>query len=163
MKKLLVVLVSLLLVVLFTNVAFAAEQTVTVNPFGLMFGIINGQYEKPLGNQDSLLVSGSFYSFKVLDLSYTGFGIGGGYRKYFDEDFEGFFGQGTAEIAFAKAADISGTAFGFTGLAGYKWVFSKGFTTEAGIGAGYTSSNIEGYNAWGGFGLALRLALGYTW
>ena len=97
MKRLLVVLVSLLLVVLFTNVALAVQQTVTADLIGLTSGTINAQYEKPLGNKDSLLVSGL--------ISSGAFGVGGGYRKYLgDEKFEGLFAQGTGNLVFGKGA-----------------------------------------------------------
>lgn len=165
MKKLLVVLITLLLIVLFTNVTMAAqEQTVTVNPFGLLLGTLNAQYERPIGNEASLLVNGSFLSWELLDDRITGIGVGAGYRKYLgDDDFKGLFGQGVASVNFVSAPDISATAFSIEGLAGFKWIYDQGFTVEAGGGARMMFGKLEGYSGFGGFSPILALSLGYTW
>jgi hypothetical protein len=165
MKKVSILLLTLVLMLLVANVSMAAgDQTVTVNPFGLLFGIFNGTYEKSLGNQNSFLISGSFYSWELLGDRITGLGVGGGYRMYFgDEDFSGFFGQGTAGVSFVNAPGVSATGFDLGALAGFKWLFNQGFTVEAGAGANILFAKLEGYDTFGGFSPALQLSLGYTW
>ncbi|HBT17887.1 MAG TPA: hypothetical protein DEB05_13145 [Firmicutes bacterium] len=162
MKKVSIILLALILTLLCANLSMAAgDQSVTVNPFGLLFGQLNGQYEKSLGNQGSFLVNGSYISLSYNEKKITGIGVGGGYRKYLgDEKFSGFFAQGTGNVYFVSIPDDSSTIFGISGLAGFKWLFDQGFTVEAGAGVNMVFGNVEGYN---GLGPALALSLGYTW
>lgn len=142
----------------------ADDQTVTVNPFGLLLGMLNGVYEKSLGNQNSFLVAGNYISYELLGNKISGLGIGGGYRSYLgEEDFSGFFAQGTAGVSFVKAPGVSTTAFDVSALAGFKWIYKHGFTVEAGAGVGMTFGKLEGYAEFGGFSPKLLLSLGYTW
>ena len=133
MKKVSIILLALILTLLCANLSMAAgDQSVTVNPFGLLFGQLNGQYEKSLGNQGSFLVNGSYISLSYNEKKITGIGVGGGYRKYLgDEKFSGFFAQGTGNVYFVSIPDDSSTIFGISGLAGFKWLFDQGFTVEA--------------------------------
>lgn len=165
MRKVCILFLALILVLLMANVSMAAgDQTVMVNPLGLLFGIFNGVYEKSLGDQNSFLVSGNYFSWELLGDKLTGLGVGGGYRMYLgDEDFSGFFGQGTAGVSFVKAPEVSSTAFDVGALVGFKWLFNHGFTMEAGAGATMLFGSIEGYDSFGGLSPALQFSLGYTW
>ena len=165
MKKVSILLLTLVFILLLANVSMAADdQTVTVNPFGLLFGVFNGVYEKSLGNQNSFLVSGSFLSWELLGDKITGMGAGCGYRAYFgEEDFHGFFGQGTVGVSYVTAPEVSSTAFDVGALVGFKWLYDHGFTVEAGAGAAMVFGELEGYDNFGGFAPALHLSLGYTW
>lgn len=151
-------------ILLTANVSMAADQTVTANPLDLLVGALNGAYEKSLGNYNSFLVSGSYYSWTLLSDKITGIGGGVGYRHYLgDEEFNGFFGQGSAGVVFASALGVSTTAFDVGGLAGYKWIFGEGFTLEAGAGASFVLGTLKGYPGFGGFSPTIMLSLGYSW
>ncbi|NLM38100.1 MAG: DUF3575 domain-containing protein [Firmicutes bacterium] len=166
MKRVLTLIsLSLVLILLVANVSMAAEeQTVTVNPFGLLFGIFNATYEKSLHHQNSFLINGSYLSWEILGDKITAFGVGGGYRQYLGgEDFSGFFGQGTAGVVFASAPGVSTTGANVVGLVGFKWIFNHGFTVEAGAGGQMIFGKLEGYSSWSGFSPALMLSLGYSW
>ena len=165
MKKVLTTIsLSLMLLLLVASVSVAAEQSVTVNPFGLLVGTLNGTYEKSLNNHNSFLIGGTFYSWTLSGDNVTALGASAGYRKYMgDEDFSGFFGQGAAGISFASAPEVSTTVFKVTGLVGYKWLFDQGFTVEAGIGGNYIIGELEGYASFGGFIPSILLSLGYSW
>lgn len=160
-EKVSVVLTALLLVTLFSTVAAAAgeEQSVMVNPLGMLGGALNAQYEKSLGNQSSYLVSGSFLSMAGA----TGFGAGAGYRKYLgNESFSALFVQGSAGITMMGVGDVSGTGVNIGGLFGFKWIYDQGFSLEVGAGGSILFIDVEGYSL-GGFWPNLQVALGYSW
>ena len=76
----------------------AAEQSVTVNPFGLLVGTLNGTYEKSLNNHNSFLIGGTFYSWTLSGDNVTRWEQVPVIVRYMgDEDFSGFFGQGRLE------------------------------------------------------------------
>jgi len=158
MKKITSILLTLVLILSFASVSMAADQTITVNPLGLMGGVLNAQYEKPLGNLNSLLLSAGFVNVGVV----SGFEVGAGYRKYLKGERSGLFAEGDVSFVSVSAPGTSATGFAIQGLCGFKWVSDKGFTVEAGAGGSYITAKMEGYT-FGGFGPALRLALGYTW
>ena len=159
MKRIATVLLALVLILSFASVSMAAgDQTITVNPLGILSGVINAQYEKPTGDLSSLLLSGGFVSIG----SVSGFEVGAGYRKYLGEERSGLFAEGSVAFVSVSAPGASATGFGVRGLCGFKWIFDKGFTVEAGAGAGFVTAQMEGYS-YGVFTPTLRLALGYTW
>jgi|LFRM01.1.fsa_nt_gb hypothetical protein len=156
MKGISFVLLAMILILSFASVSMAAgDQTITVNPLG---EVLNAQYERPLGDLSSLLISAGFAGAGNVNQ----FLIGAGYRKYLGEERSGLFGEGTIAYASASAPGVSATGFRVQGLCGFKWILDQGFTIEAGVGAGVAMINLAGYSI-GGFGTTYRVGLGYTW
>lgn len=159
MKKVSTILLALVLILSFASVSMAADdQTITVNPFGLLAGVLNGRYEKSLGNQNSYFISAGLVSLGGV----SGIEVGGGYRKYLREQKSGLFAEGSGQFASVQALGSSATGFGIGGICGFKWIYDSGFTVEAGAGVSFVSAQLEGFR-YGGFGPVLLLSLGYTW
>ena len=167
MKKLLILFVLVVLIFTVTSVSLA-KSSITLNPFGAIFGFYDGQYELQLGKNAGLILGGRFFNYElsVNDSSASFSGLGGriGARIYPIAEFNGLFLQGHGGVNTLSITDgvetASGTAFNIEGQAGFKWVSDNGFTFEFGIGEIYTMTEVEG--AENGFSTDIVLNVGYT-
>ncbi len=161
MKRMFCVLAIFLLLLMLPNPAMAHEKkTVMLSPFVYLGGHADIHYERSLGNRRSYLITGELidnYNFNAL-------GLGLGYRKYFGrENFSHAFGEGTMKLIYGVDEENHKHHLGLStsGLFGYKWIFKKGFTLEAGAGVGiHFSKNpymIQGRTS------TFRLKMGYSW
>jgi hypothetical protein len=155
--------------------AAAATSSVTVNPLGLLFGVLNAQYEVAFDQKDSFTLGGSFMAW---DLDYWELAAGGleiGTRTYYGgKGPKGFFlhtGVGGALVSATYddgwgRVDGSGAMATGTFAAGYKWVGRGGFTSEVSGGLNIAMGSVTA----GGEKEEIRSAspgvsfsLGYSW
>lgn len=154
-----------------TNNSFAAKssysQSITANPLGLAFGLLNATYEQQLSPNNSFTVSG--YYFSITD--WNAYGIGGSYRWYIDlfktrqKPIEGFSVGPKAGFSFWGWDGITGIyddgmTITIGGEALYKWVWD-GFALEVGINLDFPVIKPKGLSGLTPFGLVA--AVGYAW
>ena len=60
------------------------HQSITANPVGLAFGMLNATYEQQLSRTNSFTVSGYYWDLGSSAGSWVAYGIGGSYRWYND-------------------------------------------------------------------------------
>jgi hypothetical protein len=176
MKKTLLMCLSVFIFISFIqvgnlNAQHEKSQNITVNPVGLVFGLLTVEYEKALSEKNSFTIRGNFLSRDIGDIDTTIFGAGGSYR-FFPKKVapSGLYYGPSADVVYAKAksgsASASGVFFFVGGDGGYKWIFKGGFVVDAGVSVGFYFGKLEvGYTEldFGGFTLGLRLGLGYAW
>lgn len=159
-----------------TPAAPAVEQqagplnTVTVNPLGLAFGMLNFEYERAASQKLSWFVGPSYWSFSSgideNDATVSAYGLSGGIRYFLSGSApEGFFlspGLSASYVA-ASEGDASAVGYSVSAIGGYTWIFGDVFDLSLGLGAQYTKSEVKlgdttiGYS---GTLPAARLALG---
>ena len=88
MKKSLLICLSVIVFITFIqvgnlNAQHDKSQNITVNPIGLVFGLITVEYEKAVSAKNSFTIRGNFLSRSLGDLDATIFGAGGSYRFSF--------------------------------------------------------------------------------
>jgi hypothetical protein len=179
MKKFLTILTLVFLVAAFTSNSFAQKvkasevynSTIFVNPFGLIWGLIDVAYEQKLSDANSIKINGQYWNWGS---GWTGFGIGGSYRWYLDVfkdnkvPLQGFsVGPRIDVFKWSWSSDIVGLStydggvyVGIGGEAAYKWVFSGGWTVEPSF---YLAIPISKVNGLGLNGYGLSVGLGYSW
>lgn len=133
----------------------AQENIIKANPLAILGGTDLISYERALGDQTSILVSGAIGGFKFSSIQYKTYGGGLQYRYYFNEVFDGWyvtgdagFQGGTTEIEDliglgTSGDEISFTAFNIGARAGYQWLWSSGISFELNLGLGYRSFNYD--------------------
>jgi len=147
MKKL-VLSLALLLVV---NLVSAQEQVIKINPLATLGGLDLVSYERAIGDQTSIVISGSIGGFKVGTTKYNSYGAGLQYRYYFDETLNGFYGAGVAGFKSGKITDESTDDLKYTNMlfgvkVGKQWLFDSGFTIDLNIGMNYRSFKYDSDN-----------------
>ena len=176
MKKSLLICLSLIVFITFIqvgnlNAQHDKSQNITVNPIGLVFGLVTVEYEKAVSAKNSFTIRGNFLSRDLGGLEATIFGAGGSYR-FFPKKLapSGLYYGPSVDVVYAKAKSswnsASGVFFFLGGDGGYKWIFKGGFVVDAGISAGFSFGKVEVGSTeldYGGFTLGLRLGLGYAW
>ncbi len=154
-----------------TNQSKAARsnyaQSITVNPIGLAFGLLNATYEQQISKTNSFTINAYYWGIG----DWAGYGAGGSYRWYIDlfktrkRPIEGFSVGPRAQFStwswggYASAYD-NGISFSIGGEAVYKWVFGEGFAVEAGIDVLFPITHPDGLSI-SPFGLIG--AIGYAW
>lgn len=152
------------------------HQSITVNPIGLAFGMINATYEQQLSKTNSFTVSGLYWDLGSSLGNWTAYGIGGSYRWYNDlfhtrkKPLEGLsFGPKIAISTWTynvseywESELDGGLTVAVGGEATYKWVWSN-FALETGVDILFnviSPSDLSGsgYSAFGLVG-----AVGYAW
>jgi len=119
----------------------AKENLVSVNPFLIMFGWLNAEFERRISPNSTLGVSGSYLSLNDGDETYAGGQFF--YRFYPQNDAPAgfFFGGGlgfnnvTVEEEFTDTEE-SGSFFNFGITVGYTWLLgdNRGFAVSLGAG-----------------------------
>ena len=167
--KLIIATIILMLGLGFANPVNAKEvysNAISANPLGLAFGILNATYETQLSVQNSLTISGYYYSWAV---DWAAYGIGGSYRWYIVKEqgkriIEGFSFGPMAAFSFWSWRG-TGTADGGSTLSigiegAYKWVFG-GFVVEPILTISFPVSRFSGAPTYQSYGLGVNL--GYAW
>ncbi len=171
------ILVIFLLLIGATQILSAQEaraeegfgSVISVNPFGLLFGIANAEYEK-VWKPNMSLVGQALFSFGSSGRwEWSTFGGGVGIKRYLNPSApEKLWFGGNASLQYISAEYWgdrgSGVFFGLMGLAGYKWIFGQ-FTVEPSFGLliSIGSLSIGGRSYPGaGMGAGVGLGLGYA-
>lgn len=142
------------------------SNSISANPLGLAFGILNATYETQLSVQNSLTISGYYYSWAA---DWAAYGIGGSYRWYIVKEqgkriIEGFSFGPMAAFSFwswTGAGTFDGGSTLSIGIEGaYKWVFG-GFVVEPILTISFPVSRFSGAPTYQSYGLGVNL--GYAW
>jgi hypothetical protein len=139
------------------------NSSITANPIGLAFGVINATYENQIAEKNSYTLFANFWSFG----GWSAFGVGGSYRWYYPIDDElPITGLGFGPVAALEFWDYDGAIYngGMTiaigGEAAYKLVLDGGFTIEPIFRLAINVIGIKGlsYRPY-----SLGVNLGYSW
>lgn len=178
MAKVGTVLVMFLLLIGGTQMVFSQEaraegefgNVISVNPFGLLLGVANVEYEKVWKPNMSFVGQVVFASESSGRWDWTLLGGGVGVKRYLNTTApEKFWFGGNASVNYVSAEyrrDSDSSFFlGLAGLVGYKWIFGERFTVEPSFGLliSIGSLSIEGESIpISGLGGALGISLGYA-
>ncbi len=153
----------------FTTNTFAQARTSTktqvlsIDALGLFQdgGFFTAQYEWKTSPTNSVHIRGIFSTY----LTYTGFGIGAGYRFYIADSraLTGLSVAPVAHIFFYNSSDFnkSTTAISIGGEVAYKWIFDQ-FSVEPGLGLqiGFLGENVPFLTKTRPYA---QVQLGYAW
>jgi hypothetical protein len=162
MKRILTFAILVALLVLISIPATAAEDSITINPLGILNEVYIVDYEHTIKGNAALNGCVSSYNSSSDDLS--GFSISAGFKQYYESDAQAgkYFGLSATYYDISKAHDIwfvdEGTAFAIMADFGYRYIYESGFTVDFGIGAGCVKR--EGENR---LILSGRVQTGYGW
>lgn len=170
-------ILSMCLIISFlsSGTALATEQVISVNLLGLLTGTANVEYESVIDDTSTWATRGLFSIGEVGYWSWSGFGVGGSYRRYFSPTAPAGWYAGIGVNTVFISADYvragitergSGVVLGPLVEVGHKWLFEEGFTISAGMDVGYYVGRLvspgRDFRFWI-VGLGLTLALGYAW
>ncbi len=178
MAKVGTVLVMFLLLIGGTQMVFSQEaraegefgNVISVNPFGLLLGVANAEYEK-VWKPNMSFVGQAVFAFRSSGRwDWTLLGGGVGVKRYLNPTApEKLWFGGNASVQYVSAEyrgdSDSSLFFGLAGLVGYKWIFGERFTVEPSLGLliSIGSLSIEGESIpISGVGGALGISLGYA-
>ncbi|MDX2055504.1 MAG: DUF3575 domain-containing protein [Polyangiaceae bacterium] len=123
--------------------ASPATGAVYVNPVGLLFGLIDAEVDVTVSKNMAVVGEGSYWSFDVLGLKTTAWGLGGGVRYFFgDEMYRGWYVSPVLQVAHSTASieddllgefSASATLAGVEATVGHQWHW-KPFTLRLGGG-----------------------------
>lgn len=143
------------------------HQSISANPVGLIFGILNATYEQQISAKNTFTVNGLYWSIG----NWTAFGIGGSYRWYILESetnkkpIEGLsvgptisFSSWSFDTDFGSLDVDEGLNVALGGEVAYKWVFGSGFTVEPILSFSF---GVTGVGDLTPFGAGVNL--GYAW
>lgn len=149
--KLLVVIVLTVTPLAFSSLAIAEEEVdakkynVTINPIGLFFGTYNGSIDVGISNDITLGIGGAYLSVSNYSRTKTATGVGGDLRMTYYIDgailTDGWYLSPLIEYVSANTFTGSASGAGFSGLAGYQWVYHSGFNMMLGGGLSYYAFN----------------------
>ncbi len=171
MKK---TIITLLLTLFLTTPAIANElpkQVLSANPLGLVFGIMNLEYERTIDQKSTWSVRGLYWGADDEGWEWTAFGLGGSYRRYFASNAPkgGYWGAGIDSLSIsADYVDESGSSVFFIPKVeiGYQWLLGNTVAINLGGDVRYVIGTLdiagEKFPV-SGFGIGLKLALGYAW
>jgi hypothetical protein len=142
---------------------------VVANPVALLFNMFNVDVGFAVADKVSANVSANYWSFSILGIRNTAWGLGFGGQYFFYRDrFEGAFVYPALEYAQSRVSigdfAVSGSLFGPSAIVGYQWNWHP-FTVRVGGGGRYyfghigddgVRSDLEGFEfkADGSIGLA---------
>lgn len=173
-----IIVIACILVIGLKIYCFSAEKrdldyvdAFTVNPFGLLFGIFNIQYQYKIKDKESLTVGGFYWESSTGDWKWSGLAAGFTYRFNLSKKGLTGFSVGPTAGALYVSADYkttSGTTIFFSpgGELGYQWIWD-GFTLDLNTGIKYNIGNLaigdkdflyKGLN-WSG----LAVNIGWAW
>jgi hypothetical protein len=150
------------IVFLFSAFTYAADQaqesvekvslptsksiSIEVNPFSLLLGEVSGNVNIALGRKITFGPYGSFFSYKIGDGGWSGFGFGARANIYLTGDAisdSWYFGPGAGYKSITLGSDSLGSitvsGLAIYGLIGYHWVWNNGINLRLGGGASYSS------------------------
>ena len=184
MRKLLAFVVAVAIALLtLTSLVFAQgapNNAVTVNPIGLLVGVLSGEYESQTSPGSTLGIRGALWQPALgpeYDVTLLGAGIG--FRKYASgRAFDGFYYGAYGSFALLSGRyydswdgweDVSASTLGVSGVAGFKWLSQNGFVTDLGVAVtlpilitvsagGLTQTDVAGL-----LGAGLTFSVGYAW
>ena len=113
------------------------NQTVSANPFGMLFEWYNGEYERKVSPTSTIGVSASGFA---LDQGGTDYGNIAGFYRYYPQHaaLSGFYFGGRAGVHRVSAEGDSGVFFGLGFELGYTWLFGADRHFAVSLGAGAT-------------------------
>jgi hypothetical protein len=152
------------------NAQHEKSQNVTVNPAGLLLGLLSVEYEKATSPKNSFAIRGNFFSRDIGGWDTTAFGAGGSYRFFPKKKAPaGFYFGPAADFIFVSTKysgdSATGIFFSIGGEAGFKWILKGGFVIDVGANASLAFGKVEIGSLeldYGGFVPGLRLGLGYA-
>lgn len=174
MGKLKFIVLAALCVMLLSSAAYASS-TVTVNPIGILFGIMSAEYETALSPSTTIGIEGLYWKPSLgSDFELSALGLGGGMRKYLrGRAHEGFYLGGYLSYASLtgtyKDDSASVQVIGVSGRAGFKSVYNSGFVLDLGVGIGtpistsISSGDFSESDVSGALGTSFSIGLGYAW
>lgn len=127
------------------------KNTITANPFLLLFGAFNFEYERAVSPRLSWYVAPSYWSYSVSagsgEASSSAYGLGGGLRYFLTGTApEGFFVSPGVSLAYATTDFGTGAdAFGYdiSAVGGYTWIFGGVFDLSLGLGVAYREMEVK--------------------
>lgn len=163
MQRTLVLFSTLLLLVVLTLTVSAYDKCVAVNALSLTYGSIGATYETRHNDTFSLVLGARVSSYGLSRANFTGLA---GVRYYKDStNMDGIYleGKGFAGITVYGVGSSATFMIGPGVSGGYKYVFDKGYTIDAGLGLGipFYINTTSGF--WVGVDFEPRIALGYSW
>jgi hypothetical protein len=177
MAKAGIILVVFLLLTGATQIASPQEaraqaefgSVISINPFGLLLGVANAEYEKVWKPNMSFVGQAVFASRSSGDWDWMLLGGGVGVKRYLNSTApEKLWFGGNASLQYVSAdygrEEGSSVFLGLAGLVGYKWIFGQ-FTVEPSIGLlmSIGSLSIAGESIpITGVGGTLGISLGYA-
>lgn len=146
--RIVLVLVTLMLIIgLAVCPVMAADNSVTINPWGIMNGAYIIDYEHSIKGNGALNGCVAIYSLdntnQLSASELSGYSLSGSFKQYFNtESQQGkYFGLNGTYYDIAKAKNVwfveEGQAASFTVDIGYRRIFESGLTIDLGTGAGY--------------------------
>lgn len=172
MNKFFKIAIILFVIITCSNSLFSQQrrysQSISANPIGLAFGVLNATYEQKLDPVNTFTING--YYWAITD--WNAFGIGGSYRWYLkiiDDNkhiIEGLSVGPLVAIGFwswkgsSLYKDYGGVSFAIGGELAYKWIFD-GFVVEPMINLTFNVNKIEGLSTYNPFSAGINL--GYAW
>ncbi|CAM1370538.1 DUF3575 domain-containing protein [Tenacibaculum xiamenense] len=141
--------------------AYAQKNVVKANPLALLGGSDLVSYERAIGENSSVSVSGAIGGFKLGGTEYDSKGFGAQYRYYFSEALKAWYAGASASFQFGSvennwnsifSTDVTTSKTDFTSInggvrVGYQWVWESGFSLDLNLGGVYSSFNYEDDNA----------------
>ena len=126
----------------------AATVAIVVNPIALLFNMFNVDVGFAVADKTSANIGFNYWSFEVLGVKNTAWGLGVGAQYFFYRDrFEGAFVYPALEYASSRVSvgnvEITGSLFGPSAIVGYQWNWHP-FTLRVGGGGRYYFGTIAG-------------------
>jgi hypothetical protein len=122
------------------------HQTISANPFGLMFEWYNGEYERKVGERSTVGVSASGFALDDGDADYVN--VAAFYRFYPQRAaLSGFYIGGRGGVHHVESGGDAGEYFGLGFELGYTWLLGADRHFAVSIGAGATrlfGGDVEG-------------------
>ena len=145
------------------------SNSLSADPLGLAFGMLNATFESRVGAQNSFTLFGNYYTSTYL-ADWTAFGFGGSYRWYFDindgkRPIQGLSAGPFIAFSFWSWGGPSwinydnSLAVAIGGEGAYKWVFG-GFVVEPYLRLALPITKGDGIT-YRGYGLGCNL--GFAW
>ena len=127
----------------------AQQNSIKLNPIGIIGGSALGSYEMALGKTTSLSIGMNYLNYKVDGDDYKSIGGEIQYRFYFKELLKGLYLAPVVSFSDGKHTTASKdkikfTALGAGGVFGYQWIWESGFTLDVNVGMDYRNFNYKG-------------------
>jgi len=149
--------------VLGLTTAQAQDQAIKANPIGLAFGVANAGYEFSVKDNQTVTVSGLYYS--ISDIS--GFGLGADYRFYFSsgESLRGWHaGPSVGYLSLGDDFNNSASIITIGGQIGHQWILGDHFLIDTFAGVGYLAGGADDLAvSLSSTAITLGVSVGYAW
>ncbi len=172
------VTVLLLVTMLFTGFAHAADNMVTLDWRGLFMDAFSLEYERKISSDMSVGVEGLSWGMEVIEedelITLRALGASVGVRKYlggnvFEGIYVGAYGTG-ALVNVTSPQKATATSFGISGMIGQKWLLNE-FAVDVGISVtvpfittiSAPEIDLHETSTFTGRGMGITLGIGYAW